>query len=77
MKELYEARNKLDITELKRQVIIDSDEVKLKFIDDLTVILDNNEHEYNLLKKQASDLKKEIKILELVYFCQNGSYPDE
>jgi hypothetical protein len=77
MKELYEARSKLEIVKIRATSIVDADEVKLKVIDDLSALLDGNERTYNALKKQASELRKEIKILELVYFCKNGSYPDE
>jgi hypothetical protein len=77
MKELYEARNKLEIVMITATCIIEADESKLKVIDDLSALLDKNEKTYNALKKQALELKNEIKILELVYFCQNGMYSDE
>jgi hypothetical protein len=77
MKELYEAKNKLEIVHIRATSIVDSDEAKLKVIDDLSALLNENEIIYIDLKRQASELKKEIKILELVYFCQNGRYPDE
>lgn len=42
-------------------------ERELKQLDDLIII--NN--------METPNLEQEIKILELVYFCQNGRYPDE
>ncbi len=77
MKELYEARNKLEITQMRAQSIEDADEAKFKVIDELQGLIKNNDNIYSKLINEARALMRKIKILELVYFCQNGRYPDE
>lgn len=77
MKELYEARNKLEIVRIRKKSIVETDAERLNVIDALNGMLFENEQLYNSLKNDESALSQKIKILELVYFCQNGSYPDE
>jgi len=77
MKELYDAMKALEIVREKQQEIIHMDGVLLDVIDSLSVKISENERDYNALKNEAEELRKNIKIFELIYFCQTGKHPDE
>ncbi len=77
MKEIYEAMNRLEIVRIKAQEIINADDALLTIIDSINAKLLENEQIYNALRIEAEELNKNVKILDLIYFCQTGKFLNE